>query len=154
MRYASFPRAPSSKRIPEFRSILKEERMRTKTTLTLSLAMLLHVSAPDSVLQASLSADLDVVSANDAHMAIVKHKDVSGQVFKRLGLPNQDYCWQQCLQEERCTGTRWGVIDGATAGQCQLLSGELVFGEPRDIKTEDGQRILVTASRKEAGASN
>jgi hypothetical protein len=127
--------------------------MRTKATPVLAIAILLSASATSLVLQASLGADLNVVSANDTHMAIVKDKDVSGQVFKRLGLPNQDYCWQQCLQEERCTGTRWGVIDGATAGQCQLLSGELAFGEPRDIKTEDGQRILVIASRKEAGAS-
>jgi hypothetical protein len=128
--------------------------MRTKATLTLAIAIFLSASAPHSMLQASLSADLNAVSASDARMVVIKDKDVSGEVFKRLGLPNQDYCWQQCLQEERCAGTRWGVIDGATAGQCQLLSGELVFGEPRDIKTEDGQRILVTASRKEAGASN
>jgi hypothetical protein len=86
-------------------------------------------------------------------MTIVENQDVSGQVFKRLGLPNQDYCWEQCLQEERCVATRWGVIAGATAGQCQLLSGELTFGEPREIKTGDGQRIVVTVSRKEASAS-
>jgi hypothetical protein len=126
--------------------------MRTRATLVLAIAILLSASASDSVLQASLSADLNV-SASDGHMAIIKDRDVTGQVFKRLGLPNQDYCWQQCLREEHCTGTRWGVIDGATAGQCQLLSGELAFGEPRDIKTDDGQRILVIASRKEAGAS-
>lgn len=82
------------------------------------------------------------------HMAIIKEKDVTGQVLKRLGLPNQDYCWEQCLEDTRCTGTRWGVIAGMTAGQCQLMSGELSVGELHSIKTQDGQRIVVTASRK------
>jgi hypothetical protein len=82
-------------------------------------------------------------------MVIVSGKDVSGEVFKRLGLPSQDYCWQQCLDEKRCTGTRWGVISGSTAGQCQLLTGELTLRPPAPIKTEDGTRIDVTASRKE-----
>jgi hypothetical protein len=86
-----------------------------------------------------------------ARMVMVKDKDVSGQVLKRLGLPNQDYCWQQCLQDQRCTGTRWGAIAGAEAGQCQLMSGELTFGPPRDLRTEDGKRIEVSASRKETG---
>jgi hypothetical protein len=63
--------------------------MRTRATLVLAIAILLNASASDSVLQASLSADLNV-SANDARMAIVKDKDVTGQVFKRLGLPNQE----------------------------------------------------------------
>jgi hypothetical protein len=100
---------------------------------------------------------LTVVSASLAHaedrMVILKRQDISGHVFKRLGLPNQNYCWEQCLQEARCTATRWGVIAGATAGQCQLFSGELTYGEPRELKTGDGQQIVVTASRKENDAS-
>ena len=85
-------------------------------------------------------------------MVILERQDTSGHVFTRLGLPNQNYCWEQCLQEARCTATRWGVIAGATAGQCQLFSGELTYGEPRELKTGDGQQIVVTASRKETGA--
>jgi hypothetical protein len=92
--------------------------------------------------------------AAEPHMAIIKNKDVTGQVLKRLGLPNQDYCWEQCLQDARCTGTRWGVIAGSTAGQCQLMSGALSINELHGIKTEDGQRIVVTASRKVSGADH
>ena len=93
-----------------------------------------------------------VAQAAEPHMAIIKDKDISGQILKRLGLPNQDYCWEQCLEDARCTGTRWGVVAGSTAGQCQLMSGELSVGELHSIKTEDGQRIVVTASRKVTGA--
>ena len=89
------------------------------------------------------------VAQKTAKMVVVSGKDISGQVLKRLGLPNQDYCWQQCLEESRCTGTRWGVVSGTTAGQCQLMSGELTFHSPKQIKTEDGTNILVTASKKE-----
>jgi hypothetical protein len=60
------------------------------------------------------------------------------------------YCWEQCLEEARCTATRWAVITGSAAGQCQLISGELSFVEPHVIKTEDGLQIRVTASRREA----
>lgn len=90
-----------------------------------------------------------LAKAAEPHMVILKDQDISGEVFKRLGLPNQDYCWEQCLKEERCTGTRWGVISGATAGQCQLFTGDLTLGEPRELKTGDGQKIVVTASKKE-----
>ena len=86
--------------------------------------------------------------AGDAQMVIVAGKDVKGDVFKRLGLPNQTYCWEQCLEEARCTGARWATIAGSTAGQCQLISGPLTVIEPRDIKTEDGQQIRVTVSRR------
>jgi hypothetical protein len=89
------------------------------------------------------------VAQKTAKMVVVSGKDVSGQVFKRLGLPDQDYCWQQCIDEPRCTGTRWGVVSGSTAGQCQLISGNLTFHSPKQIKTEDGTNILVTASKKE-----
>jgi hypothetical protein len=89
--------------------------------------------------------------AGDAQMVIIPGKDIRGTVFKRLGLPNQTYCWEQCLEDARCTGARWGVITGSTAGQCQLMSGEFSLIEPHEIKTEDGQQIRVIASRKQAG---
>ncbi len=92
------------------------------------------------------------LAQSTAKMVAVKGKDVSGEVLKRLGLPDQNYCWQQCLDEPRCTGTRWGVISGSTAGQCQLMSGDLTFHSPTQIKTEDGLRIVVTASKKEPSA--
>jgi hypothetical protein len=87
-------------------------------------------------------------SADTTHMEIVAGKDITGEVFKRLGLPNQDYCWEQCLKEDRCQATRWGFLEGATAGQCQFLTGALTFSEPKEIKTGDGQKIFVTVSRK------
>jgi hypothetical protein len=88
--------------------------------------------------------------AGDARMVVVPGKDVKGEVIKRLGLPNQKYCWEQCLEEARCTGVRWAEIAGSTAGQCQLIGGPLSFIEPHEIKTEDGQRIRVTASKRVA----
>jgi hypothetical protein len=87
--------------------------------------------------------------AGDAQMVVVPGKDLRGEVFKRLGLPNQTYCWEQCLEDARCTAVRWAVIAGSTAGQCQLISGPLTFVEPREIKTEDGQQIRVTVGRRE-----
>lgn len=89
--------------------------------------------------------------AADGQMVVVAGKDVKGEVFKRLGLPNRTYCWQQCLEEARCTGARWAVIAGTVAGQCQLIRGPLSFIEPHEIKTEDGQQIRVTVGRREAG---
>ena len=90
--------------------------------------------------------------AADTQMVVVPGKDVKGEVFKRLGLPNQTYCWEQCLEEARCTAVRWAVLPGSPAGQCQLISGPLSFIEPHEIKTEDGQTIRVIASRKAAPA--
>jgi hypothetical protein len=112
-------------------------RRRMSAALGASITLLLCLAAGHAVL-----------SADAPRMEIVEGKDVTGQVFKRLGLPNQNYCWEQCLQEERCKATRWGFIEGATAGQCQFLTGELTFGAPREIKTEDGQRIIVVVSKK------
>ena len=86
-------------------------------------------------------------------MEIIQDKDVSGEVFKRLGLPNRDYCWEQCLKEARCVATRWGFIEGATAGQCQFLTGSITFSDPKVITTSDGQKIVVIASRKVARAA-
>lgn len=88
--------------------------------------------------------------AGDAQMVAVPGKDVKGEVFKRLGLPNQMYCWEQCLEETRCTAVRWAALTGTTAGQCQLISGPLSFVEPHVIKTEDGQQIRVTVAQRKA----
>lgn len=107
--------------------------MRTYTLAACSVALLLSAAA---------------LATDAPRMQILEHQDVSGKVFKRLGLPNQDYCYQQCLQEDRCVATRWGFIEGTTPGQCQLLTGELNFSAPRDIKTDDGQRIVVIVSLK------
>jgi hypothetical protein len=87
--------------------------------------------------------------AGDAQMVVVPGKDVSGTILKRLGLPDQTYCWKACMEEASCTGTRWGTIAGSNAGQCQLMSGALTLIEPHEVKTEDGQQIRVVASRKE-----
>ncbi len=86
-------------------------------------------------------------------MVLVKGQDLDGKVFKRLGLPDRDYCWKQCLSEERCAGVRWGVLAGDTAGQCQLMTGELTLRDLRELKTQDGKTILVTAARKESSRS-
>jgi hypothetical protein len=99
-----------------------------------------------------LSAGL--ARAAEGRMAVVKGKDLEGSVFKKIGLPSQDYCWSECLKDERCTGTRWGVISGDTAGLCMLLSGDLTVKTPSDLKTYDGKKILVTASRKMSGAKS
>ena len=88
--------------------------------------------------------------AGDAQMVAVPGKDVKGDVIKRLGLPNQMYCWEQCLEETRCTAVRWAALAGTTAGQCQLISGPLSFIERHEIKTEDGQQIRVTVARRKA----
>lgn len=107
--------------------------------------------APIAVAAASIllvSAFNAALAAQSAHMEILQGKDLKGEVFKRLGLPNQDYCWEQCLNENRCEATRWGFIEGATAGQCQLLTGELIFSDPKQLTTGDGQKINVIVSRK------
>lgn len=105
-----------------------------------------------AVLLASISS-VATLRAETAYMEILQGKDVAGEVFKRLGLPNQDYCWEQCLKEDRCEATRWGFIEGATAGQCQFLTGELTFSEPKDLTTSDGQKIIVIVSRKVSNAA-
>ena len=97
---------------------------------------------------AAISMGASALSADTAHMEILEGKDVTGEVFKRLGLPNQDYCWEQCLKEERCKATRWGFIEGATAGQCQFMTGQLTLTDPKPLTTGDGQKIIVIVSRK------
>lgn len=95
------------------------------------------------------AAERSAVGPGNLRMVVMKDKDIHGEVLKRLGLPNHDYCWQQCLQESRCSGTRWGVIEGSTAGQCQLITGEFTVDDPQELKTYDGERIRVIASRKQ-----
>jgi len=82
-------------------------------------------------------------------MSTVVGKDVSGSIYKKLGLPNRQLCWDSCLKDERCSGVRWGVLEKDTAGMCLLLTGELTFKELAELKTDDGTRIRVVAARKE-----
>lgn len=82
-------------------------------------------------------------------MTVVVGKDVSGTTYKKLGFPNRQYCWDTCLKEERCSGVRWGVVAGDTAGLCLLMTGPLEFKDLVEPKTEDGKAIHVTAARKD-----
>lgn len=84
-----------------------------------------------------------------ARMTVIVGKDVSGSIYKKLGLPNRQYCWDSCLKDDRCTGVRWGVVDRDTAGMCVLISGDLAFKNGTELKTEDGKPIHVVAARKE-----
>jgi hypothetical protein len=84
------------------------------------------------------------------HMTVIENKDVSGTVYKKLGLPERHYCWDTCLKEDRCSGVRWGVIEGDTAGLCLLLTGPLTLKAPTTPKTEDGKPIHVTSARKDS----
>ena len=84
-----------------------------------------------------------------ARMTIIVGKDVSGNILKKLGLPNRQYCWDACLKDDRCTGVRWGVVDKDTAGMCMLISGDLAFKGREELKTDDGKPIHVVAARKE-----
>jgi hypothetical protein len=104
-------------------------------------------------LASALFLGAGLARAADARMAVVKGKDLEGSVLKKIGLPSQDYCWSECLKDDRCTGARWGVISGDTAGLCMLLSGELTLKATSDLKTYDGQKILVTAGRKMSGGA-
>ena len=86
-------------------------------------------------------------------MVVIQGKDVSGKIYKKLGLPSLQYCWDTCVREQQCTGARWGVIQGDVAGLCLLLSGELSVKEVVRPTTDDGKAIQVTAGRKEALAA-
>ena len=87
-------------------------------------------------------------------MIVLKGQDASGSVYKKLGLPNQQYCWDACLKEGKCTGVRWGVIEGDTAGLCMLISGPLSFKALSTPKTEDGKKIRVIAAKKQVNAAD
>ena len=82
-------------------------------------------------------------------MVVIKGKDVSGTIYKKLGLPAQSYCWDTCIKDPQCTGVRWGVIERDVAGLCVLLSGELTLKPPSAPQTDEGKAIHVTAARKQ-----
>ena len=96
-------------------------------------------------------ANADTVPATPARMTVVVGKDVSGTVYKKLGLPSRQYCWDTCLKEDRCSGVRWGVVAGDEAGLCILMTGPLSFKDLVEPKTDDGKPIHVTAARKDTG---
>jgi hypothetical protein len=83
-------------------------------------------------------------------MTTVPGKDVSGAVYKKLGLPDPHYCWETCLKDARCSGIRWGAVAGDTAGLCILMTGPLTFKDLVEPHTEDGSAIHVTVARKDA----
>jgi hypothetical protein len=99
---------------------------------------------------AAACANADSPAAKPARMTVVVGKDVSGTIYKKLGLPDRQYCWDACLKEERCSGVRWGVVDRDTAGLCILLTGPLSFKDLVEPRTDDGKPILVTGARKDA----
>jgi hypothetical protein len=88
--------------------------------------------------------------AGTPRMTVIVGKDVSGTIYKKLGLPERHYCWDTCLKEERCTGTRWGVVATDTAGLCLLLTGPLSLKPLVEPQTADGKPIHVTCARKES----
>jgi hypothetical protein len=102
-----------------------------------------------SVLLLTLLTAGAVAQPPAARMTVIVGKDVSGNIYKKLGLPNRRYCWDSCLKDDRCTGVRWGVVDKDTAGMCVLISGDLAFKDGTKLKTEDGKPIHVVAARKE-----
>ncbi len=83
-------------------------------------------------------------------MVVITGKDVGGTIYKKLGLPSLKYCWDMCIQEQPCTGARWGAIEGDVAGLCVMLSGQLSVKELRTPKTDDGKAIRVIAARKQS----
>jgi hypothetical protein len=85
-------------------------------------------------------------------MTVIVGKDVSGTIYKKLGLPERHYCWETCLKEDRCSGTRWGVVAGDTAGLCLLMTGPLSLKALVEPQTADGKPIHVTCARKESDA--
>lgn len=107
------------------------------------LIVLLLSVAPATVTQAAPP------EAHPPRMTVIVGKDVSGSIYKKLGLPTRQFCWNSCLKDDRCSGVRWGVVDRDTAGMCVLMSGELTFKDLLELKTEDGKPIHVVAARKE-----
>ena len=97
-------------------------------------------------------ANADTVPATPARMTVIVGKDVSGTVYKKLGLPSRQYCWDTCLKEDRCSGVRWGVVADDTAGMCLLITGPLSLKDPVEPKTDDGKPIHVTGARKDPAA--
>jgi hypothetical protein len=96
------------------------------------------------------AAAADPPPAPTERMVVITGKDVSGTIYKKLGLPSLKYCWDLCIQDQPCTGARWGVIEGDVAGLCVMLSGELSVKELTTPRTEDGKAIRVIAARKQS----
>jgi hypothetical protein len=94
-------------------------------------------------------ANADTAPATPARMTVVVGKDVSGTVYKKLGLPSRKYCWDSCLKDDRCSGVRWGVVAEDEAGLCILMTGPLSFKDLAEPKTDDGKPIHVTGARKD-----
>lgn len=100
----------------------------------------------------SVAADTPA-PAPPPHMTVIPRKDVSGTVYKKLGLPDRHFCWDTCLKETRCSGVRWGSVAGDTAGLCLLMTGPLTLKDLVEPRTEDGKAIHVTVARKDGGPS-
>jgi hypothetical protein len=94
-------------------------------------------------------ANADTAPTAPARMTVVVGKDVSGTIYKKLGLPSRQYCWDTCLKEDRCSGVRWGVVAGDEAGLCIFMTGPLAFKDLVEPKTDDGKPIHVTGARKD-----
>jgi hypothetical protein len=94
-------------------------------------------------------ANADTAPTAAARMTVVVGKDVGGTIYKKLGLPNRQYCWDMCLKEDRCSGVRWGVVAGDEAGMCILITGPLSLKDLVEPKTDDGKPIHVTGARKD-----
>lgn len=109
--------------------------------------MMIRIACAALALSASVSFAAPP-SGDDARMEILRNKDVTGKVLKKLGLPARSYCWNACVQETECTALRWGVVQGDAAGLCVLLKGELHFRDPGRPTTDDGKRIVVVAAKK------
>ena len=101
------------------------------------------------LLSAAAATRAQPPDAHPVRMTVIVGKDVSGSIYKKLGLPSRQYCWDTCLKDDRCSGVRWGVVDRDTAGVCMLISGELAFKDRAELKTDDGKAIHVIAARKE-----
>ena len=99
-----------------------------------------------------LSAAADPARGPPAVMSAIVGKDVSAKVLKKLALPSRNHCWDACVQEERCSGVRWGVIERDTAGLCILLSGPLTLKSLSEPRTDDGRTIHVSVARKDTDA--
>lgn len=82
-------------------------------------------------------------------MTLVPGKDITGTVYKKLGLPDRHFCWETCLKEARCSGVRWGSVSGDTAGLCILMTGPLTLKDLVEPRTEDGKPIHVSVARKD-----
>jgi hypothetical protein len=136
--------------IPSYRLTWTSRRSRVSDFRFRFPVLLLWVCAAG----ANADATAESAPATAPRMTVVVGKDVSGTVYKKLGLPNRQYCWDNCLKDDRCSGVRWGVVAEDTAGMCILLTGSLSLKDLAEPKTEDGKPIHVTGARKETVAGS